>query len=63
MNARQLIKILIQYEDYEELMIKVIENEEGKEHEFNYWLHSVEVSVKGQSGYEVGGEIRLIGEE
>jgi hypothetical protein len=31
------------------------------EDEENIWLHTIEVSAKGQSGYEVSGEIRLIG--
>lgn len=31
--------------------------------EENIWLHKIEVSNTGDSGYEVGGEIRLIGTE
>ena len=31
--------------------------------EENIWLNEIEVSQKGQSGYEESGEIRLIGSE
>ncbi len=29
----------------------------------NIWLEKVEVNVKGDVGFEVGGEIRLLGNE
>ena len=35
----------------------------GNEDEENIWLNNIEVSEKGDSGYESGGEIRLIGSE
>ncbi len=37
--------------------------DKDKPDEENIWLYEVEISVKGESGYEVGGEIRLIGSE
>ena len=51
-----------------DLPIRVIEgtdyNEDG-DAKPNYWLdnHSIEVNNTGQSGYEMSGEVRLIGHQ
>ena len=50
MTIKELIKKLKQYENDDE-------PDEG-----NYWLHNIEISEKGESGYPYG-EIRLIGGE
>jgi hypothetical protein len=43
------------------LPIRIVNEQE--EDEENIWVHSIEVSDKGSSGYEEGGEVRLIGNE
>jgi len=40
--------------------VRLVNNENDEE---NIWLTDIEVSEKGESGYESGGEIRLIGSE
>ena len=47
-------------------MIRVIENNDfdiDGNPKPNFWLSGIEVSEKGQSGYEQNGEIRFIGDE
>jgi len=60
MNVRQLIAELEKIED-KDLEIRVIEEKDNGDP--NFWLDRVEVSNEGDSGYEIGGEVRLIGEE
>ena len=36
---------------------------EGVDDEENIWVNDIEVSPKGSSGYELSGEIRIIGSE
>jgi hypothetical protein len=36
---------------------------EGVDDEENIWVNDIEVSRKGESGYEENGEIRIIGSE
>lgn len=56
MNAGELIKQLKKLpKDYEVLLHSTEES--------NIWLSDLEVSFKGESGYEEEGEIRLIGTE
>ena len=68
MNVQQLIEILESIED-KTLPIRVIEDKdyyESGDAKPNFWLYSetdIELSNKGQSGYEMSGEVRLIGAE
>jgi hypothetical protein len=68
MNVQQLIEILESIED-KTLPIRVIEDKdyyESGDAKPNFWLYSetdIELSNKGQSGYEMSGEVRLIGSE
>ena len=58
MTIKELIKKLKQYENDDELSIRLVYDDEPDEG--NYWLHNIEISEKGESGYPYG-EIRLIG--
>jgi len=61
MNAETLIKVLQQIPD-KTLPIRLsVPNEDGENP--NFWLHSIFVHNKGDSGYEENGEIELWGEE
>ena len=63
MNVEELIKRLQSVKD-KTLPVRVIEEEDNDDP--NYWLRptsSVEVSNTGENGYEVCGEVRLIGKE
>ena len=63
MTVKDLIKQLQKIED-KNLPIRVIEEMDNDDP--NYWLRptgSIEVSDKGDSGYEMQGEVRLIGSE
>lgn len=60
MTIQDLIDKLQKVED-KTLSIRVIHAD--SEDEENYWLGRLEVSEKGQSGYEMNGEVRLIGYE
>ena len=63
MNAttvQELIEALQQIED-KTLPIRLVNSLEDDEE--NIWIHSIEVSDKGQSGYELDGEVRLLGSE
>ena len=59
MKVKDLIKQLQQIED-NTLDVRVIEDNEGMD---NFWLYEIEVNDKGDSGYEMQGEVRLIGKE
>jgi Ca2+-binding EF-hand superfamily protein len=59
MNVGELIKVLKKLP--KTLDIRLVE--EGGNDEANIWLSEVEVSKKGESGYEEFGEVRLIGSE
>ena len=61
MNAETLIKVLQQIPD-KTLPIRLsVPSEDGENP--NYWLHSIFVHNKGDSGYEQNGEVELWGEE
>jgi len=60
MTIKKLREILKQYENDDELSIRLVHD--GKSDEENYWLYNIEISEKGESGYPYG-EIRLIGGE
>ena len=68
MNVQQLIEILQSIED-KTLPIRVIEDKdyyESGDAKPNFWLFSetdIELNNTGQSGYEMSGEVRLIGSE
>ena len=57
MDVRKLIKRLQLIEDVN------IETQVFCEEDANYWLSDIEVSDTGSSGYEMIGEVRLIGVE
>jgi len=59
MEVKELIKRLDKIKD-KDLDVRVVIPEFDDE---NYWLSEVEVSNKGDSGYELHGEVRLIGNE
>ena len=58
MNIQQLINYLKSVED-KTLPIRIVKD--GEVDEENYWLDKIELSDKGNSGYEIEGELRLIG--
>jgi hypothetical protein len=63
MNVKELIKKLQKIED-KTLPIRVIEEEDNDDP--NYWLRpigSIEVSNTGEDGYQICGEVRMIGSE
>ena len=65
MPVKDLINVLQKIED-KSLLIRVIETNDfdiDGNPKPNFWLNEIEVSEKGQSGYEQNGEIRLIGSE
>jgi|TARA_A100000172_G_C3019140_1_gene102527 hypothetical protein len=60
-NVKTAIEILSQIKD-KTLLIKLsVPNEDGENP--NFWLHSIFVHNKGDSGYEENGEVELWGEE
>ena len=59
MNAKELIELLEKCP--QDLPIRFV-NKDGEDEE-NIWLNDIEISETGQSGYEVEGEIRLLGSE
>jgi len=59
MTVWQLMDMLDDVID-KNLPINLIVNEKPTT---NYWLHTIEESSTGSSGYEVSGEVRLIGIE
>lgn len=58
MRPKQLIRILETMPDEDIRLITDPDNDEQ-----NFWLSRVEFSEKGESGYEIGGEVRFIGVE
>ena len=59
MNVKELISMLEDCPDY--LPVRLLIN--GAEDDENKWLTKLEFSGTGESGYEVCGEVRLIGDE
>ena len=62
MNVKELIKKLEKIED-KNLYVGVIIPDKIDNVDTNYWISDVEISNKGDSGYELHGEARLIGRE
>ena len=58
MNIQKLINYLQSVED-KTLPIRIINDSEVDGE--NYWLNKIELSDTGNSGYEIKGELRLIG--
>lgn len=56
MNVKELIEKLKQMP--QDLEIRVVHD--NREDESNEWVYEVEFSEKGQSGYELYGEVRLL---
>ncbi len=56
MNVKELIEKLKQMP--QDLEIRVVHD--NREDEANEWVYEVEFSEKGQSGYELYGEVRLL---
>ena len=64
MKVEELINELNKIED-KTLSVRVLENntDNPNYNMENYWIDRVEVANKGQSGYELNGEVILIGVE
>lgn len=64
MTVQELINKLNTIED-KDLLVRVLENNPNNPdlNMENYWLHEIEVHNTGQSGYELNGEVTLIGEQ
>lgn len=64
MTVQELINKLNTIED-KDLLVRVLENNPNNPdlNMENYWLHEIEVYDTGQSGYELNGEVTLIGEQ
>ena len=62
-NVETLIQVLQQIPDKKLLVrLDMPKNNKDEDHP-NYWLHSIFVHNKGDSGYEQNGEVTLWGEE
>ena len=61
-TIKQLVKYLLTIED-QNLPVRVCLDTKEYDKDANYWLHNIEVNNTGSGGYEVSGEIRLIGNE
>ena len=64
MTVQELIDALNTIEN-KDLCVRVLENNPHNPNfnMENYWLDEIEISNTGQSGYELHGEVRLIGVE
>ena len=64
MTVQELINKLNAIED-KDLLVRVLENNPNNPdlNMENYWLYELEVYDTGQSGYELNGEVLLIGEQ
>tara|TARA_R100001143_G_C3238746_1_gene78098 strand:+ start:92 stop:295 length:204 start_codon:yes stop_codon:yes gene_type:complete len=62
-TIKNLVKYLLTIED-QNLPVRICLNLDGVyDEDANYWLHDIEVNNTGTGGYEISGEIRLIGGE
>tara|TARA_R100000544_G_C2179365_1_gene36118 strand:- start:103 stop:297 length:195 start_codon:yes stop_codon:yes gene_type:complete len=64
MTVQELINKLNTIQD-KNLLVRVLENNPNNPdlNMENYWVHRIAVADKGQSGYELHGEVILIGEQ
>ena len=60
-TVKELIKLL--KECPKDLPVRLVQDTDNTEDMANYWLTDLEVHNTGNSGYEVCGEITLIGKE
>ena len=63
MNAETLIEVLQQIPDKKLPIRLAVPKDSDDDGHPNYWLHSIFVHNKGDSGYEENGEVTLWGEE
>lgn len=62
-NVETLIEVLQQIPN-KKLLVRLDMPKDNKDDEHpNYWLHSIFVHNKGDSGYEQNGEVQLWGSE
>ena len=62
-NVETLIQVLQQIPD-KKLLVRLDMPKDSNDDDYpNYWLHSIFVHNKGDSGYEENGEVTLWGEE
>lgn len=61
MNVQELIEKLSAIEDKSLPIRLAISSYEDDGDLENYWLDSIEVHMTGNSGYELHGEVKLIG--
>jgi len=64
MTVQELINELNNIKD-KSLDVRVLENniDNSNYNMENYWINRIEVANTGQSGYELHGEVILVGEE
>ena len=63
MSVETLIEVLQQIPD-KKLLVRLDMPKNNEDDDYpNYWLHSIFVHNKGDSGYEQNGEVTLWGEE
>ena len=60
MKVKELITILSKYPQIQDLDIVLSINDLNGSID-NHWINDIEFNVKGDSGYEEDGEVRLIG--
>jgi hypothetical protein len=60
MTVKELIEELQNIED-KALSVRVIEEKDNGRP--NYWINNIDISNTGDTGYELHGEVRLIGKE
>ena len=62
MTVQELINKLNAIED-KNLLVRVVQDDSYTDITENFWVDDIEVANTGQSGYELNGEVILIGEE
>ena len=61
-TIKNLVKYLLTIEN-QKLPVRICINTKKYDPDANYWLNDIEVNNTGTGGYEISGEIRLIGDE
>ena len=62
MTVQELINKLNTIED-KNLLVRVVQDDSYTDITENFWVADIEVANTGQSGYELNGEVILIGKE
>ena len=62
MTVQELINKLNAIED-KNLLVRVVQDDSYTDITENFWVDDIEVANTGQSGYELNGEVILIGRE